>query len=89
MAAADPNATVGNAAHMLLELALAAGGQDNIGIEMARLVLPPAPAPPASKRFRPGFMGILALCLLALAGLGALAHFGIRHHWLHALRHLR
>lgn len=40
--AANPELTVANAARTLLELALAAGGHDNIGIELARLTLPPS-----------------------------------------------
>ena len=38
-AAAGPRSEA--AAHNLLELALAAGGHDNIGIEIARLISPP------------------------------------------------
>lgn len=83
--ACDPGFRVETAAQSLLDLALAAGGHDNIGIEMARL--DPAPAPPPAKRRRPGLLEVLALCLLALATLGTLAYFGYLRHWLHAIGH--
>ncbi len=83
---ADPGLTVAAAAHELLELALAAGGHDNIGIQMARLAGPASAAPQPPRRGR--FMPFFALCLLLAAGLCAIAYFGIQHHWVHALRHL-
>jgi serine/threonine protein phosphatase PrpC len=45
----DPTLTLETAAKALLELALAAGGQDNIGIEMARLLDPSLAAPEKAK----------------------------------------
>lgn len=86
--AANSEITVETAARALLGLALAQGGHDNIAIEMARL-LPAPPAPPPGRRTRIGFMEILALCLLAFAGLGAFAYFAARGHWLQDLVHLR
>jgi hypothetical protein len=46
-----------------------------------------AAAPPSSKRRHVGFMEILALCLLVIAGLGASAYFGMQSHWIKNLRH--
>jgi protein phosphatase len=85
--AVDPALTAEGAAKALLELALAAGGQDNIGIELARLAAPAALRvdPPRGR----GAVEITAVCLLAFAVLGALVSFAMRHHWLQALHHLR
>jgi protein phosphatase len=69
-AAAGP--TLEAAAHNLLELALAAGGHDNIAIEMARLIPPPAPA--RRSGLPPGFKWIVLIFLLAIAGLCVLAY---------------
>jgi hypothetical protein len=87
LVAANAELSVEAAAQALLDLALAAGGQDNIGIEMVRLNLSAAAAAPPSKRRHVGFMEILALCLLVIAGLGASAYFGMQSHWMKNLRH--
>jgi serine/threonine protein phosphatase PrpC len=84
--AANPNLTPEAASKALLDLALSAGGHDNIGIEFARLSL--APATPARKPFRFGFMEVLAVALLLFAAAGALAFYGTTHHWRH-VPHLR
>ena len=90
MVAANPELTLEIAARTLLNLALAAGGPDNIGIEIVRLSSPPIAVAQAVKEpHRHGLMEILALCLLAIAGLGTLAYFVTQHHWLHTLQHLR
>jgi serine/threonine protein phosphatase PrpC len=44
---ADAHLPIESTAKALLEMALAAGGHDNIGIELVRVGLPPAPAPEA------------------------------------------
>jgi serine/threonine protein phosphatase PrpC len=44
-AAVNPELTTEAASRALLDLALAAGGHDNIGIEMVRISLPPADSP--------------------------------------------
>ncbi|MGA3370653.1 MAG: protein phosphatase 2C domain-containing protein [Terracidiphilus sp.] len=61
------------AAQKLLELALATGGHDNIAIEMARLIQPPALPPPSG--LPAAFRLILTLFLLAILGLCILAYF--------------
>jgi len=81
-AAANLELTVEMAAQTLLDLALAAGGHDNIGLAMARM----SKAPPAVKKPRRRFLAILAASLLVIAGLGVLAWFAMHSHWLHALR---
>jgi protein phosphatase len=64
------------AAHNLLELALTAGGHNNIGIEVAQLIAPPDPAVhPRSKHPPLAFKVILTVFLLALGGLCVLAWF--------------
>ncbi|HEV2488007.1 MAG TPA: hypothetical protein VGT08_20975 [Terracidiphilus sp.] len=80
--------TVLAASRALLDRALDASGHDNIGIELARLSVASPFASPLLQR-RPRFMEILAVCLLAFVGLGALIALGLRQHWLYALRHLR
>jgi serine/threonine protein phosphatase PrpC len=65
--------TLQAAAHNLLELALSAGGHDNIAIEMARLILPPPPPP--RRGLPPAFKWIVTLFLLAIAGLCVLAYY--------------
>jgi serine/threonine protein phosphatase PrpC len=69
--------TIESAAHDLLELALAAGGQGNIGIEMARLILPPDVSP-RDEAPHPGLKWILLAFLLAIAGLGVLTYLIVR-----------
>jgi serine/threonine protein phosphatase PrpC len=63
-----------DSARNLLELAMAAGGQDNIAIEMARLIAPPD-IRPQKKRLHPVFKWVLGLFLLAIAGLCVLAYY--------------
>jgi protein phosphatase len=84
----SPALSLQAASQALLELALNAGGHDNIGIQLARLSAVPRGA---AFRFqcRPRPMEILAFCLLVFAALGALVSIALRHNWLHALRHLR
>jgi protein phosphatase len=72
--AAATGLTIESAAHNLLELALAAGGHGNIGIEMARLILPPD-ASPRNQNSHQGLKWILAIFLLAVICLGVLAYF--------------
>jgi protein phosphatase len=76
---ADPGLNVDGAGRALLDLALAAGGQDNIGIELARIGLPAGGAPASFKGpRRRGFMEFFALGLLAVGVLGAAAYFAGR-----------
>jgi serine/threonine protein phosphatase PrpC len=78
--AANSELRIETAAQSLLDLALAAGGHDNIGIEMVRVAKAPvAFKPPRRTRF----VTILGACLLALAVLAALAWFALKSHWLH------
>jgi serine/threonine protein phosphatase PrpC len=69
----NPSLTVEAAAHSLLELALAAGGHDNIGIEMARLI-PPPDIPPRHQQVNPALIWVLGVFLLSLVGLFVLAY---------------
>ena len=86
--AADAGLTAEAASQALLELALAAGGHDNIGIELARLNIPSAVAPAPSKLpLRKGFMELFALCLIAVAALGALGYSAVRAPWFKSLLH--
>jgi serine/threonine protein phosphatase PrpC len=66
--------TVEAAARNLLELALAAGGHDNIGIEMARLIQPPDAAPLPRTESYLALRIVLAMVLIALAALCVLAY---------------
>ncbi len=76
---ANPGLNAVAAARALLDLALAAGGQDNIGIELARVNLPGAGALASFKGpRRKGFMEFFAMGLLAVAALGALAFFAVK-----------
>jgi PPM family protein phosphatase len=87
---ADPGLSIGEAARELLEMALSAGGHDNIGIEMARLSAQPlAVRGEIMRPRRRGLLRMLTVCVLAIAALGALAYLGYTHHWLQALHHLR
>ena len=70
--AASP--TLENAAGDLLNRALEAGGHDNISIEMARVIPPPAVAPRRSS-LPLAFKWIVAIFLLAIVGLCVLAYF--------------
>jgi hypothetical protein len=66
---------VQGAAHQLLELALATGGHDNIGIEIARIIQPPAVHPPRNEQAGRLLTSILTIVLLAVAGLLLLVYF--------------
>jgi protein phosphatase len=65
--------TVEAAAHNLLELALAAGGHDNVGIEMARLIPPPDAPPPRSENYL-ALKIVLTMLLIAVAAVCVLAY---------------
>ncbi len=69
-----PVITLETAAHNLLELALAAGGQANIGIELARMIPPVADAGEPEKS-SPAAKWIFAGLILAVVILGVLAYF--------------
>jgi protein phosphatase len=94
--ALNPELGLQSAATALKNLALAAGGHDNIGIVMARLERnqsQPTPAESVPARAsargkqprRSGFLELLALLLLGVGGLGALAYFAYQNHWLDKL----
>jgi len=76
---ATPGLTVEAVSHNLLELSLAAGGHNGIGIELARLIQPPAVALPHQNGLQNGlpqaFKWVLMLFLLAFAGMCTLAYF--------------
>ena len=72
-------AQVESAAQALLELALAGGGGDNIGIELARVEEIRAPLAEAPGR---RWTAIALIALALVAGLGALAYWAWAHHWL-------
>ena len=79
-----PSQTLETAAHGLLELALAAGGNDNISIEMARLV-GYANAAPAPTLLRPishhtVLWVVLTVFMLAFAGFCVMAYFALLRH---------
>jgi protein phosphatase len=76
--------TLGSSAHGLLELALAAGGKDNISIEMARLVAPPkvaaSPAPgPAPISHHTVLWVVLSVFMLAFLAFCVMAYFALWH----------
>jgi protein phosphatase len=66
--------TLESAADDLLDRAMEAGGHDNISIEMARVIPPPAVAPRGSG-LPMAFKWIVAIFLAAIAGLCVLAYF--------------
>jgi serine/threonine protein phosphatase PrpC len=76
--------TLGSSAHGLLELALAAGGNDNISIEMARLVALPkaealaAPGPPPISHHTVLWV-VLSVFGLAFLGFCVMAYFALWH----------
>lgn len=79
-----PGLTLESAAHGLLGLALAAGGQDNIGIEMARLVGHPQVDPPSQPHTQPInhhtlTWVVITVFVLALAGICGMAFFALWH----------
>ena len=87
---ADPNLTEPAAAAALVDLALAAGGHDNIGLEIARVSLPPASAQPAepepARKGRGGLFFTIAVLILAALGTFAWAYLT---HRLPGFWHLR
>jgi serine/threonine protein phosphatase PrpC len=68
-AAANPNLTLETAAHHLFEMALAASGIRHTGIEMARLIAPPAIVVPELRQHHPASKWILALLLITVGSL--------------------
>jgi protein phosphatase len=72
------------AVRLLLEFALAVGGYDNVGIELARIVTEQDSGKNASAR---GSMTFLAVALVALGGLGVLAWYAATHNWLQIILH--
>lgn len=90
--AANPALDVETASAALLELALTAGGHDNVGIEIVRVANGDAktPAIPSAGAYRTTRMfgklrpiEILAVALLAFAAIGALAYMAYLEHWFH------
>jgi len=81
-----PGLTLESSAHGLLELALAAGGNDNIGIEMARVVglpkadSPPPPPPPAPISHHTVVWVVLTVFMMAFIGFCVMAYFALRHY---------
>jgi PPM family protein phosphatase len=71
--AADLTIPLGTAAHNLLGLALAAGGRDNVSIEMARITAPTAVAQ-RRMEFPLALKMILVMFFLGLTGLGILTY---------------
>jgi protein phosphatase len=84
MAVSVPGQTLETAAHGLLELALAAGGNDNISIEMARLVgLPHVDSPATLLRpisHHTVLWVVLTVFVLAFAGFCLMAYFALLRH---------
>lgn len=74
IAEAASSPTLQNAAQELLNLALAAGGHDNVAIEMARLI-PPSDITPRKAGLPPAARLLLTIFLLAILCLAALAYF--------------
>ncbi|MGA2351386.1 MAG: protein phosphatase 2C domain-containing protein [Terracidiphilus sp.] len=66
--------TVESAAHNLLEMALIAGGQDDIGIELARVISPPDNTASQRAHTHPAIKVLFALFLLILACLCILSY---------------
>jgi PPM family protein phosphatase len=82
-----PGLTLESSAHGLLHLAMAAGGNDNIGIEMARLVglpkvatSPPPPPPPEPISHHTVLWVVLTVFVMAFAGFCVMAYFALWHH---------
>jgi len=65
--ATDTHLPLETAAGKLLDLALAAGGHDNIGIELARLIMPSAEVTEQQEVSLAGIGWILVLFLFILA----------------------
>jgi protein phosphatase len=73
-----PDRTLQAAAHNLLELALAAGGHDNIGIEMARLIQPHGiVVPQHENHIHPLVYWFVGAFLLSVIGLLVLAYLAL------------
>jgi protein phosphatase len=90
--AANSALDVETASAALLELALSAGGHDNVGIAFVRVAngAAKAAASPLAGAFRSTRMfgkfrliEVLAVALLAFAAIGALAYFAYLEHWFH------
>jgi protein phosphatase len=75
----NPGLTVEAVVHNLFQLALAAGGHNDIGIEMARLIPPRAVVPPRPSRLPLAFKLVFVLFMLAFAGMCALAYVTLKH----------
>jgi len=87
--ATDGSLSVQTTAETLLHQALAAGGQDNIGIEFVRIggATPAAVATAGDVREKSGAGGhrnqlLLAIGLLLLGGCGGLGYVAYSHNWL-------
>jgi serine/threonine protein phosphatase PrpC len=79
-----PGRTLESSAHGLLELALTAGGNDNIGISMARVVGPtkvviPQHGPHAINHHTVLWI-VLTVFVMAFAGFCVIAYFALWHH---------
>jgi serine/threonine protein phosphatase PrpC len=78
--AAVAGEALGEAAHKLLELALAAGGRDGIAIEMARLMVPTPPVAPRKGELPFAFKWVVIIFLMAIAGLCVLLYTVFLRH---------
>lgn len=93
---ASPGAGIDAAAEALLNLALDAGGLDNIGIELVRVNPPGLPEPEEIRAMlglkaapRKSFIGNALIYILLIVGIGAaLGWYGARQHWGAQIRHL-
>jgi protein phosphatase len=80
-----PGLTLTSSAHGLLELALTAGGNDNIGIAMSRVVghpkdvIPQQPGPETINHHTVLWV-VLTVFVLAFAGFCVIAYFALLHH---------
>jgi len=82
----SPGLTLESSAHALLKLALTAGGNDNIGIEMARIVgLPKVVTPPPLQH--PHHIShhtvlwiVLTVFVMAFAGFCVIAYYALWHY---------
>jgi protein phosphatase len=78
-----PGLTLESSARGLLKLALTAGGNDNIGIEMARVVGHPKAAPslsPPPISHHTVLWIVLSVFVLAFAGFCVIAYYALLHH---------
>jgi len=80
-----PGMTLNTVAHFLLEMALTAGGGDNIGIEMARVVGLPNVLSSTSPSYEPishhtVLWVVLIVFMMAFAGFCVIAYFALLHH---------